>query len=177
MSSNSSINSSIVSQKPAASADTPMLTPEQVIEQLRALRSQIPEFVEPPDGQQMRKLRDAARPTVELVHESVNAIGASEFVREFIGSTPDDLRHVEDEASRWTSVETEIRSLLGGVVASNLIRRQRVAKAVKEAYNLSRTLVQQERYAHLRAHVDTMFRRHNRKRAKPAPPPDDQKKQ
>jgi hypothetical protein len=173
-----STNSSSVSQKPATvSGDKPMLTPEQVIEQLRALRSQIPGFVELPAGPELRKLRDAARPKVELVHESVNAIGASEFVLEFIGSTPDDLRHVEDESSRWSSVETELRSVLRGVVAANLVRRQHVAKAVKEAYNVSRTLVKQEKYAHLRAHVDTMFRRPKPKRAKPAPPPDDLKKQ
>lgn len=171
-------NSSTVTQQPATvSDDNPILTPEQVIEQLRALRGQIPDLVEPPDAKQLRKIRDSARLTVELVHESVNAIGAADFVRETIGSTPDDLRHVQDEVSRWSSVETELNSLLRGVRVANLVRRQRIAQAMKDAYDASRTLVKQEKYAHLRAHVDTMFHRPNRKRAKPAPPPDDQKKQ
>jgi hypothetical protein len=172
-----STNSSTVSQKPAtASDDSSMLTPEQVIEQLRMMRARIPDFALQ-ESRELRRMRSTTRLNVELDHESINAAGAAEFVRQVIGSTPDEFRLTEDEAVRWSSVENEIRGFLRGVTAANVIRRQRIAGALRRAYSVSRGLVRQEQYAHLRAHVDAMFRRPKSKRAKPAPPPDDQKKQ
>jgi len=175
VSSSSNNNSSTVSQKPAVAADQSTLTPEQVIEALRALRGQIPEFVLLPNDRAWQQLRRNARIDVVLVHEGVNAVGAADLVRSFVGATPEELRQAEDEDIRWAVAEGEIRTFLRGVVAANLIRRQRIGKAVKAAYRLSRTLVQKEEFAHLLPHVETMFRIVNRKPrpAKPAPPPDE----
>lgn len=173
------IISSSVSQKPAAATadDKPMVTPEQVIEQLRVLREQIPEFVHLPNNREWKRLRRAAKVDVELVQEAVSAVGAADVVRTVLGNTQEEFRQAEDESARWLAVETEFRSVLRGVTAANLIRRERIAKAARQAYRLGRTLVEQEEFAHLLPHVDAMFRIKNRKRAKPAPPPEDLKKQ
>jgi hypothetical protein len=171
-------SSNTVSQKPAtASDDSSMLTPEQVIEQLRVMRGRIPDFVHLQESRELRRIRNTIRVNVELDHESINAAGAADFVRQVIGSTPDEFRLTEDEAVRWSSAENEIRGFLRGVTAANVMRRQRIATALRRAYSVSRALVRQEQYAHLRAHVETIFRRPKSKRAKPAPPPDDQRKQ
>ena len=130
--------SSSLSQKPAAADDKPMLTPEQVIEQLHALREQIPEFVRLPNSRELQKLRSATRVTVELTREAVNAVGTVEVVRDFVGSTPEELRQAEDESSRWTSVENELRLVLRGVTAANVVRRHRIACTVQRAYTISR---------------------------------------
>ena len=42
------------------SITTPMLTPEQVVEQLRLLRQQIPDFVQLSNSREARKLRRVA---------------------------------------------------------------------------------------------------------------------
>ena len=151
-----SIIISSVSQKPAAAGDKPMLTPEQVIEQLRALREQIPEFVHLPNNREWKQLQRAARVDVELVQEAVSAVGAADVVQTILGNTQEEFRLAEDESARWSAVETELRSVLRGVTAGNLIRRQRVAKAVLQAYRLGRALVRQAEFAHLLPHVEAM---------------------
>jgi hypothetical protein len=169
--------SSSLSQKPAAAADEkPMLTPEQFIEQLHALREQIPEFVRLPNSRELAKLRSATRVTTDLTLEAVNAVGTVEVVRDFVGSTPEELRQAQDESSRWTSAENELRLVLRGVSAANVIRRHRIARAVQQAYTISRTLAGREQFSDLVPHVETMTRI-KRRRTKPAVSPDDQKKQ
>jgi hypothetical protein len=171
------ITSSTVSQKPAAAADKPFLTPEQVMEQLRALREQIPGFVLEPNHRELRRLRSAARVDIQLTREAVSLVGGADAVQNAIGNTPAELREAESEWSRWLTVEGELRSVLRGLNAANLVRRYEIARAVRHAYKIGRTLTEQEQYAQLLPHIEAMFRVKNRKRAKPAPPPDDQKKQ
>jgi hypothetical protein len=99
-----------------------------------------------------------------------------EVVRDYVRATPEELRQAEDESSRWTSVENELRLVLRGVSAANVIRRHRIARAVQQAYTISRTLAGSEPFSDLVPHVETMTRI-KRRRTKPAASPDDQKKQ
>ena len=172
------INSSTGLQKPAAAtADKPLLTPEQVMEQLRALREQIPGFVLDPNERDLQRLRRVARVDIQLTREAVSVVGGADAVQSAIGNTPAELREAENEWSQWLTVEGELRSVLRGLNAANLVRRYEIARAVRQAYKFGRTLTQQEEYAQLLPHIEAMFRVKNRKRAKPAPPPDDQVKQ
>jgi hypothetical protein len=179
-----SVISSSISPKPAAAAEKPMLTPEQFIEQLHALRDQVPDFVQLPDNREIRKLRQAARAVnAELAREALSAVGATDLVQNAIGSTPEELRQAEAESSRWLSAESELRAVLRGLSAANAVRRYRIAYAVLQAYRISRTLAGDEKFSDLVPHVETMARIKNRRRSKtpetskPAPPPDDPQKQ
>jgi len=171
-----SILGSSNSKKSAAETDTPMLAPEQVVDQLRALRQQIPEFVQLPNNRELRQIRRIANVNVAFAREAMNAVGASDIVRNVIGNTPDEMHQAEDEVARWTAVETELRSMLRGVAAANLVRRHRIGHAALQAYNVSRQLVRQEDHADLLPHVESMSRipRYGRRRVKPpaAPPAD-----
>ncbi|HEV7242306.1 MAG TPA: hypothetical protein VGQ36_23955 [Thermoanaerobaculia bacterium] len=172
-----SILGNTLSKKTAsAETGTPMLTPEQVVDQLRALRTQIPEFVQLPNNRELKQIKRLARVNVDFAREAMNAVGASDIVQNVIGNTPDELHQAEDEVARWTAVETELRSMLRGVVAANLVRRHRIGHAALQAYNVSRQLVRQEDHANLLPHVETMSRlpRYGRRRLKPpaAPPAD-----
>jgi hypothetical protein len=174
-----SIISSTVSQKAAAAGDKPFLTPEQVMEQLRALREQIPGFVLEPNGRELKRLRQAARVDIQLTREAASVASGAEAVQSALGNTPAELRDAENEWSQWLTVEGEFRSVLRGLVAANLVRRYQIVRAVRQAYKIGRTLTEQEAYAHLLPHVDAMFRVKNSRRRtkKPAPSPDDQQKQ
>jgi hypothetical protein len=170
--------SSIVSQKPALAGDKPPLTAEQVMEQLRALREQIPGFVLEPDSRELARLRQVTREDIQLTREAVTLAGSADAVQSALGNTPTELRDAENEWTQWTTVEGELRSVLRGLVAANLVRRYQLVRAVRQAYKIGRTLTEREAYAHLRPHIDAMFRVKNRKRAtKPAPPPDDPQEQ
>jgi hypothetical protein len=155
-----------------AATDTPMLTPEQVVEQLRVMRQQIPEFVQLSDAREIRQFRRLAKVTPEFAREGIGAVGASSVVQEAIGNTPEELHQAEDEIARWAVAESELRSMFHGVAAANLVRRHRIGLAVLQAYNVSRQLVRQDEHANLVPHVQRMkqVRKFGRRRAKSAHP-------
>lgn len=152
-----------------AAPEAAPLTPEQVVEQLRALRDRIPEFVQLPKGRQMYQIRRVASVSVPFAREAFNTIGASETVQNVIGNTPEELHRADDETARWTAVETELRAMLRGVIAANLVRRQRIGQVALQAYNVSSQLVKSEEHAHLLPHVERMRRipKFGQRRAKP----------
>jgi hypothetical protein len=156
--------------------EAPMLTPEEFVEQLRALRNRLPEFVQLPDTRLTQHIRRTSRMNVDFAREAFNAIGVSPVVQDAIGNTPGELHEATDEATRWTSTESEIEALLRGVAAANVIRRQRIARAALQAYNVSRELVKHEEHQQLLPYVKRMKRlpkfgrRAGRAAAEPQPP-------
>lgn len=171
------IGSSIPKKSALAATDTPMLAPEQVVEQLRALRKQIPEFVQLPNNREMKQIRRVASLNPAFAHEAINAVGASEIVQTVIGNSPDELHQAEDEFARWSAVESELRAMLRGVADANVIRRHRFSHVALQAYNVSKQLVRQDEHANLLPHVESMsrLRKFGRRRVKsaeaPAPQP------
>ncbi|HYC91301.1 MAG TPA: hypothetical protein VEO54_18920 [Thermoanaerobaculia bacterium] len=154
----SSINNNKSEGAAAAVAVEPMLTPEEAVAQLRALRERIPEFLQLPNTRSTRELRRKARLNVEFTREAFGVVGASEVVQGVIGNSPDELHQAETEMARWIAVESELNALLRGVAAANLVRRERLAQAALQAYNVSSQLVKQEEYAFLLPHVERMRR-------------------
>ena len=159
----------------AAGAQEPAgVTPESIIEQLRALRQQIPEYTQLPIPD-AKAIRRVAHMNSDFIDAAINAVGASEIMQTAVGHTHTDLRQENDQAGRWTAVEDELRAMLKGVAAANLIRRHRVGLAALQAYSISRQLVRQKEHADLLPHVQGMKRLskfgHKRKVVQPSPEP------
>ena len=53
-------------------------------------------------------------------------------------------------------MESEARSLLNGIVASNLVRRHRIGLTALQTYSICRQLVRQKEHARLLPHVQQM---------------------
>jgi hypothetical protein len=159
------------SSKPAAATEA--VAPEAIIEQLRAVRQQIPEY------QQLgfsgeRALRRAAHVDAEFAHAAINTVGASGTMQAAVGRTSEDLRREKDEITRWSAVEDELRAMLKGVATANLVRRHRLGLTTLQTYNISRQLVRNPDHAELLPHVDGMKRmkKFARRRGKaPVEPP------
>ena len=169
--------SSAVTAAGAASVDEqPMLTPEEVIDQVRAMRDRIPEFAPLSKQQQTDNMKRLARLNPAFTREAIGAVGDSVVVQTVIGNTPDELVQAEDDMTRWSLAESEVRSLLHGMTAGNLVRRQRIAQAALEAYNVCSRLVKREEHAHLVARVEHMRRlpRFGRRRTRAAAEPEPQ---
>ncbi|HEX7150853.1 MAG TPA: hypothetical protein VF618_05150 [Thermoanaerobaculia bacterium] len=145
--------------RPAVSVDpsTVTLTPEAMIEQLRAMRAQVPEFthIETPDA---RSLQRVASLSPELLAMAVAAIGDSALMELVIGQPAANLQQDQDDAARWLAVEEELRRLLKGLSAANLIRRYRVGLAALRTYNIGRQLVRNGEHRELVPHVEKMTR-------------------
>ena len=143
------------SNTPNAPADTPQtpaetpLTPQEVVDQLRAIRSRIAD-VTPLTGAQREAVRGLSRiVTNEILQASIGAIDSAELVSQAVGQQPEDVRALYDESNRWTQAEGELRTMLNGIAGANLIRRQRLALIIKQAYGVSTALANDPAHAAL----------------------------
>jgi hypothetical protein len=124
-----------------AAADGPppaVLTPEQAVEQVRALLAQLPN-VEPLTDEERRLARRQSRLGLsnEAVQATINVLGASQNVAQGAGAPEEDARQLVEETNRWTAVETELKKLLNGVSDANLIRRKRTGILAAKAYGIA----------------------------------------
>lgn len=163
-----------MSTKPSPNEAPPadMMTPEEMVAQLRAIREHVPEYTQlaMPDA---RAIRRVAHVNPELVQAAINSLGASDGVQNLLGSTAADVQHDVEDAAHWTAVEDELSALLKGVAAANLTRRHRIGLITLQTYNICRQLVRKKENANLLPYVEVMKRlnKFGRKRGKTSPQP------
>ena len=155
----------------AAAADipspSPALTPEAIVDGLRAMRAQIGE-VTPLTPQQRIDLRNRTRTSNPVLQASINVIGALDNVSQALGQPAGNVRQLYEEANRWTAVEDELRTMLSGVAGANLVRRQRVALVAAQAFTIGAQLARDPAHAVLVPHLQEIRRLKSFKRRKKA---------
>jgi hypothetical protein len=148
-------------RNPNATADlpqpVPMLEPEAVVEQLRAMRAQIGD-VTPLTSSERQQLRRRVQASNPVLQASINMIGAHDQVSLAVAQPAEGVRRMYDEANRWTAVEDELRTMLQGIAGANLVRHQRVALIAGQAYNIGAQLARDPADAVLRPHVEEIKR-------------------
>jgi len=152
-----------------------MLSPEEVVQQLRGLRAQLP--LPQPPAVPVSPRRRLASVNPQFVSAAINAAGVSDVIQTALGRTDEDLRQENDAAIRWTAVVDELRSLLREILQANVQRRQRVGLAALQTYKICEQLARDETHAtRLAAHIGEMkkLNRFGRSRRKAAPQPDPQ---
>jgi len=135
----------------------PMLDPETVVSQLRAMRSQIVEIT-PLNAAERETLRRRAKTTNSILQASINVIGAFDKVSQAVAQPADGVRRLYDEANRWTAVEDELRAMLNGIAGANLVRRQRIALVTNQAYRIGTELARDPANAMMLPHVQEIRR-------------------
>jgi len=167
-----STNQEVANTAAAAEIPTvPALTPEAVVEGLRAMRAQIND-VNPLTPQQRTALRNRSRTSNPVLQASINIIDALDNVSQAIGQPAGKVRELYEEANRWTAVEDELRTMLNGIAGANLIRRQRVALMAAQAGTIGAQLARDPANAVLVPHVQEIRRLKSfkgRKKAAQAP--------
>ena len=148
-----------------------LLTPEQLLAQLRALHEEIPDFAIVTDPE-LRKIRRAGYDLdVDIAREAAGMVRVSPFLQKTAGVTPETLLQAEDEAARWETAEAELREVLRGLTTANAIRRRRIAETVARVCEIGRVLVLKEEHVDLVPHVETVQRILKRKRRPKASAP------
>ncbi len=143
-------------------------TPEDVIEQLRAIQSQFDE-IKSLSFAERRDLRNKIKTSEALVQASVSVIGASDNVAHAIGRSAEDVLEIFSDRRRWYSVESELRTFLNGVSSANLIRRYQLELIAGHAYAIAARLALIPENAALIPFVEEMRRlRKLERRKKPA---------
>src|SRR5947207_7758155 len=120
---------------------TPSLTPEAIVEQLRAIGSQIPEAI-PTTSKQRNTLRSQGRTAKngEILQTTISMVGTTDVISNAVGHDADGVRQLCDDSNRWAVVEDELRALLNGVSSANLVRRQQLAAIADTAYGVGQKL-------------------------------------
>jgi hypothetical protein len=146
--------------------------PATLIAQVRAMREVIPDYAQLRITER-RSMQIVAGTDPDFVRASINSVSDSPNVQQALGRTPEELRQDLADVQSWTDLEDEVRALLDGVAAANLVRRNRVGEAALATYAIARRLVRDKQHANLLPHVATMkqLNRFGVKRAKATPPP------
>ena len=164
-------NTTPVSSNP----DPARMAPEEVIAQLRTIRSQIDEA--PPLSKEQSKLvkqRLRIQPKI-IVEASINVIGVLDNVSQAIGQPLDEVRQLQDDSLRWDAVADEARAFLKVIEGANLVRHQQLALIGMQAYAIGTQLAKDPAKAVLVPHVEEVKRlksisRHKKKPQAPQTP-------
>jgi hypothetical protein len=175
-----------VVNKAVTAADTPatdpppanppaVISPEAMVEQLRVLRAQIPQYAQLTVAE-AQSLRGPANVHPDFAQAAINAVGASPRVEGTVGQSAEELQAIAEASGRWSTVEDELRAMLEGVSSGNLIRRHSLGQAALLTYAVSKRLVKFPEHADLLPHLAQMRLTnrlgHSRKSvAQPAPQP------
>ena len=157
--------------------NTGMLTPDEVVRELRALRARMP-LPDPLPTQAVFR-RNLLKVDAEFVNASVTAAGLSEVVQKAIGRTDEGLREEIDAVNRWDTAISEMRELLDSTDKANKLRRQKIGLAAVQTLQICTQLVRDDGHSQLAPHVTTMKRlnRLGRARRKTAPTTEPQPQQ
>lgn len=153
-----------------------MLSPEEVVQQLRALRAQIP-LPDALPAMPAARRRRLAHVDAQFIVAAINAVGATPTAQTALGRNDEELRHETDVTDRWTAVIDEIRSLLQSLIDANTLRRQRIGLAALQTYKICQQLARDDTHAtRLTTHIGEMkklnkFGRSRRKAPQPTPQP------
>ena len=163
---------------PQTGTEPPMLTPDEIVQQLRAVRAQLalPDPAPPPNVLRRR----FGHVNAEFIAAAINAVGAFEPVQLLLGRTAEALRQETDAAVRWSAVADELRALLQSVLMANVVRRQRLGLTALQTYQICQQLAREDGHAlRLGAHLAEMKKLNRfgrgQKPASPAPVPQPKK--
>ena len=140
------------------------LTPEEVVQQVRAMRAQISEEVTPMSPDRRRDLRDRTKRTRPTVEAAVSALGMSEKVSVAIGRSASDVKGLIQAADRWGVVESDLASLLNGISSANLARRFQLGLIADQVFAVTKQLIRSPENADLLPIFNEMKRLRNLER-------------
>ncbi|HEY2091358.1 MAG TPA: hypothetical protein VGJ81_05690 [Thermoanaerobaculia bacterium] len=149
---------------------TPPLTPEAIVEQLRAISDQIPEAT-PMTTDQRTILRNHGRTAKngEILQTTISLVGTTDVISNAVGQDADGVRQLCDDWNRWAVVEDQVRALMNGISSANLVRRQQLAAIADTAYGIAQKLSRYPGHAAVVPHVTEIKRLKNLGGRKKAP--------
>ncbi len=154
------------------SEETPddFLSPEDVIEGLRALQRRIAKF-SPLTSKERESLRIHSKLPQGVKLSAISAIGSTERMQLALGTGSEEAFQMDDQLGRWGAVEQEAKAFLDGISGANFLRRRAIALLVARAWMIAQQLAHDDENAPLRAHVREMRRQRSYWRRKGGEPP------
>jgi hypothetical protein len=146
------------------------IPPGELVDRLRELQEQIPDFAPLTDAQRLSLMKVRAAISEAALQSSINLIGAWDGAEAAIGQTYEEVRQYVDYTARWSTVEGQLKAMLRGVSDANLVRWARADQIATQAYLICQQLAKDPAYARLRPRVAEILRlRKLRRRKRPQP--------
>lgn len=140
---------------------------DELIAQVRAMRARIPNYAPLTTAEKKARVPVASLHP-DFVVGSIQITGASEKLQQVSGQDQSALLKDASDDVPWTIAEEELRGLLNGVTATNLVRRHRLGTAALVAYGFGRQMIRLPENADLIPHVEKLQRLRRLGRRKPA---------
>jgi predicted GTPase len=146
-------------------------TPEQLVEQLRALAETFSEGA-PLTPAEKRKVRQLSGVSNAVVQAQINLFDVHERVGSAVGAVSADVRQMADESNRWTAVEDQLKRMFQSVYGANLVRRQKLAIIGAQASLVGQALAKNPEFGEIRTQMQEIRRvkRLARRKASPGTP-------
>ena len=116
-------------------------TPEQVAEELRALRNDLADEIRAMSAEQRRDLRNRTKSSQELISSAVSAIGMSDSIAAAIGRTRQKVQDLMMADKRWALLEQELRGFLNEVSSAGLARRHQLDLIATQTFAVTKQLI------------------------------------
>lgn len=146
------------------------IPPGELVDRLRELQEQIPDFAPLTDAQRLSLMKVRAAISDAALQSSINLIGAWDGAEAALGQTYEEVRQYVDYTARWSTVEGQLKAMLRGVSDANLVRWARADQIATQAYLICQQLAKDPAYARLRPRIAEILRlRKLRRRKRPQP--------
>lgn len=134
-------------------SESVFLSPDEFIEQLRALVARIPDVPSlTPLERKLARKATSNLPASEVV-ASLDIARASDRVSQALTVPPATAQQWLDDANAWGPVERTLQGVTKAVADANLIRRQRAAIVALQAYAIGRELARDPEHARIVPYV------------------------
>jgi len=163
------VKQAVTNETAATAEQEPAVTPESVVESVRALRALIPNYVQLPIPT-ARTLHPVAVLNTDFTQAAISAVGASETVQATVGQTAEELQAAVDLTARWSMVRDELKATLDGVTSAVLTMKHNLGQSVLLTYTVSKKLVKVPQHANLLPHVALMRKTNRLGRTRKAQP-------
>ena len=138
-----------------AADDETTIRASEILDAIRKLQARVPGF-QHLTNDQVISIRKVSALHPDWVSRAVSILDASPAMASAVGTTHDALVAEITESAEWSAVETELKVLLKGVAAANLLRRHRIGLKALQIYGISRQLIRQPEHSDLRPFVEQL---------------------
>jgi hypothetical protein len=124
-------------------------TPEEVMDVIRALRSDLADEIRGMSADQRRDLRNRTKSSPELISSSVYAISMSDTIAAAVGKSSEQVQGIKAADTRWSLLEGELRKFLNEVSSAGLARRHQLDLIATQTFAVTKQLIRSPDNQHL----------------------------
>jgi hypothetical protein len=123
-------------------------TPDEMLEMLRLMQAQIPQYTQLPPADE-KSLRRVAHVNPDWIQHAINAAGASPTLQGAIGITDQELRAESQDIANWSSVEAELEATMKGIHSATIVRKHRLGLVALQIYTIGKQLLRRPEHVDL----------------------------